>query len=59
MAIGNCEVCDRKNVPVLFLAARGAHPEVTSCFICRGDTDPDPYGEMQADIPEYEDDAID
>ena len=45
MAIGNCDCCDRRNVPV----SSGYYDPVgdtTACFICQGETDPDPYGEI-------------
>lgn len=40
--IGNCDACDRQNVPVAKVNVPG---EPTSCFICQGGTDPDPYCE--------------
>lgn len=41
--IGNCECCDRKNVPITKVNLAG---EPAACFICQGDTNPDPYGEF-------------
>lgn len=46
--IGSCDCCDRQHVPVSKFNATGAYPEGNACFICRGDTDPDPYGELEA-----------
>jgi hypothetical protein len=43
--IGNCDACDRQNVPVS--NCRSPSGETTQCFLCQGDTNPDPYGEMQ------------
>lgn len=40
--IGNCDACDRKNVPVSKVNAPG---EPIACFICQGDSDPDPFWE--------------
>lgn len=42
--IGNCEACDRQNVPVS--NCRSSSGETTQCFICQGEDFPDPYGEM-------------
>jgi hypothetical protein len=42
MAIGTCDNCDRRGVPV-----RCIDDVTTQCFLCTGDTDPDPYGEME------------
>lgn len=42
--IGSCENCDRQNVPVSHGQISGM--ETTQCFICQGETDPDPYNEM-------------
>lgn len=44
--IGSCDICDRQNVPVGHSHATSAHPEASVCFLCRGETDPDPYGEL-------------
>lgn len=38
--IGNCDCCDRTNVPV---AKANVPGEPLACFICRGEDDPDPY----------------
>ena len=45
--IGNCDCCDRKGVPVSNL---WAPCDTTACVICQGDTDPDPYGEIDAEV---------
>jgi hypothetical protein len=45
MSIGNCDCCNRHDIPV----SHGADiygNDVTACFICCGDDDPDPYGEI-------------
>ena len=42
--IGNCDACDRQNVPVS--NGHSSSGETTQCFICQGDKNPDPYGEM-------------
>lgn len=47
MAIGSCDCCDRQNVPVSHFDATFAHPETSACFICQGEDDPDPYGELE------------
>jgi hypothetical protein len=44
--IGSCDCCDRQQVPVSHFNATAAYPEGAACFICQGDTDPDPYGEL-------------
>lgn len=49
MPIGNCDNCDRKNVPVAHYET--IHGDTTQCFICTADPwvkdpDPDPYGEL-------------
>jgi hypothetical protein len=41
--IGNCDACDRTNIPVAKVNAPG---EPTACFICQGDDNPNPYCEM-------------
>jgi hypothetical protein len=45
--IGNCDACDRKNVPVS--NCNSSSGETTQCFLCQGDTDPDPYCEVEHD----------
>lgn len=40
--IGNCDACDRQNVPVSKVNVPG---EPTACFLCQGDSNPDPYCE--------------
>lgn len=42
--IGACDNCDRRNVPVSSGQFCGC--DTTQCFICQGETDPDPYGEI-------------
>jgi hypothetical protein len=46
--IGSCDCCDRKSVPVCHFGSdeTSAQCETTACFICQGDTEIDPYGEM-------------
>jgi len=43
--IGECDNCHRRNVPVH--SSSSAFGDTTQCYLCRGDTDPDPYGEMK------------
>jgi hypothetical protein len=45
MAIGTCDNCDRHNVPVRHMTGTYLG-DTTQCFLCTGDTDPDPYGEL-------------
>ena len=47
--IGSCDCCDRQNVPVSKFRAdqTSAQCETTACFICQGDSDPDPHGELE------------
>jgi hypothetical protein len=47
MAIGACDICDRQNVPVSHFNATAAHPETSACFLCQGEDDTDPYGELE------------
>lgn len=54
MSIGNCDCCDRKNVPVRHHETdyeRGHVGDVTQCYVCAGDV-PDPYGEMDDETVE-------
>lgn len=44
MAIGSCDNCGRNNVPVSNGVSCGM--ETTQCYLCQGDDDPDPYGEL-------------
>jgi DnaJ-class molecular chaperone len=44
MAIGNCDCCDRINVPGSVVTCPG---EPFACFICQGDDEVDPYCEME------------
>lgn len=46
--IGTCENCDRENVPVSH--CRMSDMETTQCFLCQGDTDPDPHGELEGPV---------
>ena len=46
MSIGNCDNCDRQNVPVSHLTATYCG-DTTQCFLCQGDSDPDPFGEIE------------
>jgi hypothetical protein len=48
MSIGTCDCCDRSDVPVAHLTDTTGG-DVTACFLCQGDTDPDPYGEREDD----------
>ncbi len=48
MAIGNCDCCDRCDVPVSHLTGTYCG-DVTACYLCQGDDDADPYGEMEID----------
>jgi hypothetical protein len=34
---------------VSHVSACYAHPEATACFLCQGDSEPDPYGELVVD----------
>lgn len=47
--IGACDICDRQNVPVSRFRATAAYPETSACFLCQGEEDPDPYGELKED----------
>lgn len=47
MSIGNCDCCDRRNVPGSVVNCPG---EPFACHICQGDSDPDPYGEFDERI---------
>jgi hypothetical protein len=42
VATGNCGCCDRRDVPGSVVNCPG---EPFDCFICQGDSYPDPYGE--------------
>jgi hypothetical protein len=44
MAIGNCDCCDRTNVPGTVVNCPG---EPFACHICQGDEDADPYSETE------------
>lgn len=46
--IGSCDACDRQNVPLShFHADETSCGETYQCFICQGEDDPDPYGELE------------
>lgn len=46
--IGACDCCDRQHVPVSHFRAdqTSAQCETTACYLCQGETDADPYGEL-------------
>jgi hypothetical protein len=44
--IGTCDNCSRENVPVSHLTDTYCG-DTTQCYLCQGDTDPDPYGEIE------------
>lgn len=48
MTIGNCDCCDRKNVPGSVVDVPG---EPFACYICQGDPLPDPYCELEDVLP--------
>lgn len=48
--IGSCDLCNRQSVPVSHFNECYAHPEAWACFICQGDDDADPYGEMDHSV---------
>lgn len=48
MAIGNCDCCDRRDVPGSVVNVPG---EPFACFTCQGDPEPDPYGEIPLLVP--------
>lgn len=46
--IGDCDCCNRQDVPRGHFNAGGrGGVETFACYICQGDTDPDPYGELE------------
>ena len=45
MPIGNCDNCQRENVPVSHFNLSYCG-DTTACFLCCGDDNPDPYGEL-------------
>lgn len=51
--IGNCDCCDRKNVPVNFSAwdRNNTGIDTTACYLCCGDSEIDPYGELEEAEP--------
>lgn len=55
MSIGSCDCCDRQNVPVAHLTETYCG-DVTACYICQGDDDPDPYGEVALHFVGFKDD---
>jgi hypothetical protein len=48
MPIGNCDCCNRREVPVDFGCDVHGN-DVTACYLCKGETDPDPFGEAETD----------
>ena len=42
MPIGNCDNCQRENVPVSHFNLSYCG-DTTACFLCCGDDNPDPY----------------
>ena len=46
MTIGTCDNCSCENVPVSHLEGTYCG-DTTQCFLCQGDNDPDPYGEIE------------
>lgn len=48
--IGNCDCCDRENLPVSMVNVPG---EPVACYLCQGDSNHDPYGELERDSPQY------
>ena len=46
MTIGTCDNCSRENVPVSHLEGTYCG-DTTQCFLCQGDGDEDPYGEIE------------
>lgn len=53
--IANCEVCDRKKVPVAKVNVPG---EPLACFLCQGDSTTDPYCEAYENKENRMSDAI-
>lgn len=49
MAIGSCDCCERMNVPISRIEPdrTSAQCETYACFICQGEDDVDPYGELE------------
>ena len=45
MPIGTCDNCQRENVPVSHFNLSYCG-DTTACFLCCGDDNPDPYGEL-------------
>lgn len=46
MTIGTCDNCNRPHVPVINFKDTYCG-DTTQCFLCQGDTDPDPFGELE------------
>ena len=42
--IGCCDSCDRENVPVVLVCSTMG--EALTCYLCQGEDNPDPYGEL-------------
>lgn len=49
MSIGACDICNRQSVPVTHFwpDANNTGIETTACYLCIGDDDADPYGELK------------
>lgn len=43
--IGSCDCCDRQKVPVIHGFVTGI--ETFQCYLCQGETDPDPHSELE------------
>ena len=46
MPIGTCDACQREKVPVSHFNISYCG-DTTACFLCQGDDNPDPYGELE------------
>ncbi len=46
---GTCDCCERENVPLGHGYVTGI--ETYYCYLCAGESDPDPYGELE-DVPQ-------
>lgn len=46
--IGACDCCSRQEVPLSHFNVDGeGGPEAFVCYLCQGENDPDPYGELE------------
>lgn len=52
--IGNCDCCERQNVALSFSRAcqNNVGIDTYACYLCQGNTDPDPFGELDTGEPE-------